>query len=142
MAGKAMALVFCAFLFLLALAFLLGPSREFSPQENRYLAQAPEFSWQKVRDGGFMSDFEEYVTDQFPARDLWVSFKALCQRLLGQKENNGVYNGAGDYLIGGVTAGGSGPGRKESGRSRGNAPAGRKPAGRPIRDRAGPGREL
>ena len=99
-AGKGMAIVFCAFIFILAAAFVLLPSREFSAQENRYLAQAPAPRWETIKSGQFMADIEEYITDQFPARDWWVSFKAQCQKLAGQKENNQVYNAADGYLIG------------------------------------------
>ncbi|MEA4891395.1 MAG: DHHW family protein [Peptococcaceae bacterium] len=99
-AGKAMALVFCAFIFILAAAFVLLPPREFSAQENRYLAQLPQARWKAIKSAEYMADIEEFIMDQFPARDRWVSLKALCQKAAFQKENNKVYNAAQGYLIG------------------------------------------
>jgi hypothetical protein len=72
--------LFCAFLGAFAVANALTPDREFSPMENRYLAQRPTLdrrdftlSWSAAGTGDFfsgkfMSDFERYVTDQFVGR--------------------------------------------------------------------------
>lgn len=85
--------LFCAFLALFAAANALTHDREFSPVENRSLAQRPKLSAAKVLSGEFMSDFEEYVTDQFVGRTNWVSGKARAEKLAGKLENNGVYFG-------------------------------------------------
>jgi len=97
---KAMAGVFCVLIIVFAAAGLILPDRRYSPRENRYLAQAPVLSWQSIQKAEYMKAAEAYITDQFPGRDYWVSFKALCQRLSGQSENNGVYFAAENYLIG------------------------------------------
>lgn len=81
------------------LLFLLTPDRDFSPVENRMLAQAPALSASSVADGSFMTDFETYLTDQFPLRDRWTELKAACERLLLKKEYNGVYLCSGGTLI-------------------------------------------
>ncbi len=73
------------------------PAREISESERRKLAQFPALSAQQVAGGKFMSEFEDYATDQFPLRDAFRRLKALAQyRLLGQKDNNGIYL-VGDY---------------------------------------------
>ncbi|MCL1848894.1 MAG: DHHW family protein [Clostridiales bacterium] len=89
-------------LYILALGLLgmLLPDRELSPMENRYLVTKPELEWRSVLSGDYMRAFDAYLTDQFPGRDFWISFKALCQRETGQKENNDVYFAADGYLIG------------------------------------------
>ena len=92
--------VFVAFIMLFAFVSAFYPDREYSPMENRYLAMKPTLTAGRFLNGEYMRDFEEYRADQFPLRDFWVSFKALCQKLSGQKENNGVYFAADDYLIG------------------------------------------
>ena len=46
-----------------------------------------------------MADFETYVNDQFPLRDRWVSLKSRTERLIGKRENNGVFFGAQDTLL-------------------------------------------
>lgn len=96
----AMASLFLLFIFIVAIAQLILPDRQFSSQENRYLTAKPVFTWQKLRSAQYMSQIESYLTDQFPGRDGWVSFKALAQRLSNQKENNQVYFAAEGYLIG------------------------------------------
>lgn len=72
---------------------------DFSPTENRMLAQKPEMSWEEMKDGSFMSDYESYVSDQFIGRDWWISLKLFSDRLLGKKESNGVYLGQEQYLM-------------------------------------------
>lgn len=86
-----MTALFCAFLGVLALLGPLLPDRDFSPDENRLLAQRPGITLKAIRSGKFMTDFETYVTDQFPGRDTWIAGKAWGERLSGKKENNGVY---------------------------------------------------
>ena len=95
--------LFCAFLGAFAVANALTPDREFSPMENRYLAQRPTLdrrdfalSWSAAGTGDFfsgkfMSDFERYVTDQFVGRDGWIAAKAAAEKLSGKGENNGIY---------------------------------------------------
>lgn len=83
--------LFCAFLGVFALWGALSPDRDFSPNENRVLAGRPNVTGKGLTSGRFMSDYETYVTDQFPLRDLWVGGKAWCERLSGKQENNGIY---------------------------------------------------
>ena len=84
---------FCLFIFGFGAALILSPSRDFSEQENRYLAQFKAPTLDTLRSGKFMEDFEDYVVDQFPLRDGWIQLKALSDRALGKKKNNKVYIG-------------------------------------------------
>ena len=85
--------LFCAFIFGFGIAHFILPDRDFSEQENRYLAQFKAPTADTVRSGKFMETFEDYITDQFPLRDRWIRLKALSERALGKRENNGVYFG-------------------------------------------------
>ena len=85
--------LFCLFIFGFGIALVVSPSRDFSEQENRYLAQFKAPTLATLRSGEFMEDFEDYVVDQFPLRDGWIQLKALSERALGKQENNGVYFG-------------------------------------------------
>ncbi len=78
---------------------ILRPIRSFSPNENRVLAQFPEFSLKKLLNHEFTSNYETFITDQFAGRDQWVAAKTSMERLLGKVENNGVYFGKDDTLI-------------------------------------------
>ena len=78
---------------------LLSKDREFSDSENRKLAQFPALSASSLLDGSFLSGLGDYAADQFPGRDTWISLNLWMNQLLGQKEVNGVYLCADDYLM-------------------------------------------
>ena len=76
----------------LAVAAWCCPTVEFSAAERRELAQFPEISGEKLLDGSFMTDFEDYTLDQFPLRGGFRGLKAGVQYyVLNQKDNNGIY---------------------------------------------------
>lgn len=91
--------LFCVFIFGFGVLFVLLPDREFSEQENRYLAQFKAPTVETLQSGKFMEDFEDYATDQFPLRDQWIRLKALSERLLGKQENNAVYFGTDNQTL-------------------------------------------
>ena len=91
-------LLFCLFIGGVAVLSLCLPDRDFSPEENRTLQQAPAFSLSSVMDGTFMSKMESYISDQILWRDGWVHLKAAGERLLGKKENNDIFF-CGDTLV-------------------------------------------
>jgi len=111
--------LFCAFLGVFAVLHWAIPDREFSQNENRSLEQLPTPVF--LRDGelfepvvkkgeaaffsgDFMSKFETYFTDQFPARDWFISLKAASEVALGKTENNDVFYGKNDTLYAKVPA--------------------------------------
>lgn len=91
--------VFGVMLLVFVLLNVIKKDQEFSEEENRMLASRPKLSWESVKSGDFMTDFETYVSDQFFARNQWISLKLYEDRLLGKKESNGVYLGKKGYLI-------------------------------------------
>lgn len=91
--------IFLILIALFTVAGLLKKDRVFSPSENRYLAQKPEFSADSFFKGDFATDYEEYITDQFIGRDRWIAVKTMTELALGKKDINGVYIGKDDYLI-------------------------------------------
>ena len=98
----AMIVIFCGFLGCFTILNLFSPQRTFSDAENRVLAQFPEFSWKRFFFDDYTTDLEEWFTDQFIARDLWIGVKAAGERALGKIENQNVYFGREDWLIGQV----------------------------------------
>ena len=76
---------------------LIQKDREFSDSENRKLAQVPGLA--QLKDGTYFSGLGDYVADQFPFRDQWISLSLGMNTLLGQKEANGVYLCEDDYLM-------------------------------------------
>lgn len=79
--------------------FFVVPDREMSDAENRVLMSVPKFSGDKFLSGEYTADLGEYISDQFPARDVFVSVKAYSELALGKRENNGVIYGKNNTLI-------------------------------------------
>ncbi len=76
----------------LALTAWLQPPKKISDTERRELAQFPQLDADRVLDGTFTADFEEYTLDQFPVRDRFRQLKAVLHyHALGQRDNNGIY---------------------------------------------------
>ena len=88
---------FIAFVVGISAAGLLQKDREFSPNENRYLAEAPEFSWEDVLDGRFQEKLEEYLRDQIWGRDQWITVKTAVQKAAGNTDIGGAYVGKDGY---------------------------------------------
>ena len=73
--------LFCAFLGCGALASVFMPKKSFSETENRYLAQMPSLTWQSLKSGAFGTEYETYLSDQFPFRDQWIGIKTTAEQL-------------------------------------------------------------
>lgn len=90
---------FCAVTAAVMLLVFILPDRAMSEKENRVLAGKPHFSASSVFSGRFMQDFESYISDQFPLRDSLISVKTYFDRVIGKKEENGVYIGKSGFLF-------------------------------------------
>ncbi len=85
-------LCFSVFIIALGLTCFLKEPTEILASERRKAAQFPEFSVEAVIDKSFFDGLEDYLADQFPLRDSFRSVKAAIQlKLLGHKDNNGIY---------------------------------------------------
>ena len=78
---------------------LFTKDREFSPNENRNLAQRPALKLSALADGSYLSDLSTYYADQFPGRDSWLSIQLWLNKLLGSREAGGVYLCKDNYLM-------------------------------------------
>lgn len=76
-----------------------NPKKEFSEQENRYLAKVPKFTMEKLVSGEFSNEMNEYFNDHFVFRNAWVKANSLVQIATGKDENNGIYIGKDGYLF-------------------------------------------
>jgi hypothetical protein len=90
-------LIFLLFIGSVAIAGLISADREFSPNENRYLADAPEFHLADVMSGEFQDDLEDYLNDQIWERDWWITVKTAVQKLCGDTDIGGAYLGKDGY---------------------------------------------
>lgn len=89
------AAVLCAFLVM----SLISDDREFSENENRYLAKMPEVSITSIAEGSFGSGFELYAQDQLAGRDALIMLRTEGEKALGRKDNGSVYFGKNGYLF-------------------------------------------
>ena len=91
-------------LFLLVLAVpalltLFKSDKEFSENENRYLAARPEVTLDTVGSGKFQEQMEDWLSEQFPARDLWMSSGTVMKKAVGFRDVGGAYIGKDGYSL-------------------------------------------
>ena len=75
-----MIVIFVAFLALVSGGSLLMKDREFSPNENRYLAEPPRLTVDNILSGKFQDGLENYLRDQICFRDGWITVKTGIQK--------------------------------------------------------------
>ena len=82
---------FCGFLAVMSVAYLLLPKVTFSETEKRFLAEAPEVSWDRIVSGEFGEDVETYMADHIPGRDFFVGLNAYVELLTGRQAADDIY---------------------------------------------------
>ncbi len=83
----------------LSVLFVITEKKDFSENENRYLAKLPKFGLRQVREGTYMDGLTDYVSDHFPFRDFWIGIKTKAEMLSGKKKINGIFLAEDGYLI-------------------------------------------
>lgn len=91
--------IFLCFIFVIAALFITIPKSDYSSTEKRYLEDFPEVSLQSITDGEFEDGFENYISDHFPFRNLWVGINAYYNYAIGNNGSEGVYKCSDGYLI-------------------------------------------
>ena len=97
--GKMLSWLLIGAIVLCLAAGFVAKDRDFSDSENRRLAQWPEFSLSAILDGSYLNGMGDYIADQFPGRDAWITLNLKLNQLLGQKESSGVYLCEDGYLM-------------------------------------------
>lgn len=92
-------IVYCTVILALAIWFAVSPKKEFSENENRYLAKKPVLSAKTFLNGEYTESVGEWLSDHFPMRDFFMEFKSAVETGTGRREINGVYVAQDDYLI-------------------------------------------
>ena len=85
-----MSVVFLLAVFGISAGSLLLPDKEFSENENRYLAEIPQLSVDNILNAKFQNGLEEYLKDQLCFRDEWISLKTVFQRAMGKTDIGGA----------------------------------------------------
>lgn len=95
-------IVFLGFLFIIFSFGLLSyasQDREKSSFENRFLAQNPDISLEKIGSGEYFKQFDTYFVDQFYKRDSWVKYYTLLQMKITPVYVNGYYVTKDNYIL-------------------------------------------
>ena len=92
-----MIVIFVAFLALVSGGSLLMKDREFSPNENRYLAEPPRLTVDNILSGKFQDGLENYLRDQICFRDGWITVKTGIQKACKDTDIGGAYVGKDGY---------------------------------------------
>ena len=99
MRNKIITSFFCLLLVVVALAGLMIPDRYYSEREKRTLTQKPQFMIADFISGKFSDELDDYLTDQVPLRDGWVTMKTYLELAVGKRESGGVYICKDRYLM-------------------------------------------
>ena len=96
---RSMAWCFAGLVLLLVAAGIIQPDKKISDEENRVLTTFPKPGIETIKNKEYMTALEDYSSDQFVLRDLWIRLKVRCDLLIGKREFNGVYLGKKKYLM-------------------------------------------
>ncbi len=83
--------VFCAFISVMLLLFILLPKSEFSELEKRNLQDFPEINFENIANGDFGNDIETYLADHMPLRDFFVSLNSYFDLLTCRNASSDIY---------------------------------------------------
>jgi len=84
-------IIFIAAIVLPSLWVFATPDKDFSDNENRMLQTRPELTAETILSGSFQDKLTKFISDQFPARDLWTESGTLIKKLIGFKDIGGAY---------------------------------------------------
>ena len=96
--------VFVVAIFAGAAAMLFQPKKTYSEREKRYLAELPTLTWATLEDGTAQTQWEKWLGDHFPARDVFVGLNAYEKLLTGRNALEKIYFARENYLINAPTA--------------------------------------
>ena len=93
------ALTISFIIMLLIFLFIISDKKDFSDTENRNLRELPSFSFERLKSGDFISEFEEYLADHFPFRNEFMFLKTSVLKFIGQEKIGELYLAEDGYLL-------------------------------------------
>ena len=84
-------ILFCGFIFVMMLLYLVLPKKEFSENEKRYLPHFPAINWEAVSEGEWGEDIETYLAEHMPGRDFFVGLNAYFDLATGRQVANDIW---------------------------------------------------
>lgn len=92
-----MVLVFLLVIGGISILSFAAKDKAFSENENRYLAERPVLTWDRIVSGDFQNDLETYLNDHIIFRDQWITMKTAVQKASGDTDIGGAYVGKDGY---------------------------------------------
>lgn len=92
-------ILFCAFIFSMALAYLLIEKQSFSQREKRYLQEPPALNVQSLLSGSFSQQAESYMADHIPLRDFFVGLNSAFELVSLRQQDGDVLLISGGRLV-------------------------------------------
>ena len=83
-------IVFLTFLVIVTVLLFTLPKAEYSENEKRTLAKFPQLSVENITSGNFGKEFETYLADHFPVRDLFYGIHSYVQLYTGRNGVSGM----------------------------------------------------
>lgn len=96
---KVLICLLCIGILSLSAYLVFSPKKDYSENENRYLAKFPALSPGTVLSGEFTDSLSDWLADHFPQRDFFVGLKSGVEIASGRKCINHIYVAEDDYLI-------------------------------------------
>lgn len=83
--------LFCGFISIICVLYLVFPKSDFSELEKRYLKEFPEIYIQNIVSGDFGNDIETYLADHMPFRDFYVGLNSYFELFTGRGGSSDIY---------------------------------------------------
>ena len=78
-------------IFIVPTIMITTEDKDVNEIENKILQKFPRFNYENIKSGRFMSQFDTYVSDQFPLRNMFLYAKNGLNYALGQREFRNIY---------------------------------------------------
>ncbi len=96
---KIVSILIICIICIFGILYIVTDKKEFSENENRYLADFPEFSFESLIEGEYIKKLEEYMIDHIAYRDVFIGLETSVLQIIGQNKINGIYIGEDDFYI-------------------------------------------
>ena len=91
MSNKIISVITSVIIVIIMIIFMFSSKNKFSYNENRYLQELPQFSFNKLINNEYLDKLTNYLEDQFPFRNNLINLKTNTLLLLNFKEINNVF---------------------------------------------------
>lgn len=99
MGDKILGIMFIICMLIFLVANIVVKDKDKSEEENRSLAQQPDFLTESIVRGDYMEDFEDYLSDQSAGRNTFRNINTFLKTIGGSREENNIFLGKNGWLM-------------------------------------------